>query len=264
VEKDYEEKRLEISNELKSIYYAENKGLSPFIEIGEWLMEQGYFHINSEMFGKTLAGITSKKLGIDYKYQEKPICYKTPEYYGCKRFDKHYKFISVLSPVEYGEFYKEKTFQYSFRKKDDFDTVFKKNPVNLREDEIILYSDIKFFPEETQLVWFFYGNDSDHTFHLNDFSFFPEIKHQNEKYGFIHEFVIAILDYKLKNKKPKLNDTDMEIILKNLGINRDEENQRLIDVLRNIRDNAINTLISNNQVGKTLKREYSISVTNKE
>jgi hypothetical protein len=257
----YEKQQTEISDGLYEIY-IETGGevLFRFIQIGEWLEEQGYFHINTKLFGEALAILASKELGLNYKYQEKIILYKT------SNFTEYRKFISILSPEEYYDYYKKWDSEYSFRKASRFDTIFSKNPIVLKENEILLYSGdsgysspqspfiSSAFPPNLQLVWFYYGDGFDHKFHLNNFSYFQDVKYENANYDLIQRFVIAIMNYKLQNRKPNLTEEDMEIILRDFGFKREDESQKFTRVLSNIRANAINALAMNNQVGKVLKK----------
>ncbi len=257
-------------DELKALEYWENKEETPyklFLSKGkngnyyknylykntpitfnhntdEWFEKNGYFEIDARMFGEALAYIATKKLGVEYIYQENRACYEFPEFYGCKRYNKYIKNISFISPMEYGEYYKHWISKYPFINREGYfaATPFDKNPIKIKENEIALFSGEKWHAnKQTYLSNINLGELDKGEFKPNNFKFIDGVQHNNDKYGFVQDFIIEIMNYKLQNRKPELTQEDIIIIIKKFD-----------DVLS-----------VSDEYSKTLKLNYSRSVLNR-
>lgn len=190
----------------------------------EWFNDKGFFDIDEDIFGNALSTLFSMKFGQKFYFQKListceakpgPIAWHTT----------HTINLSVISSTKYDIEYSHYVSQYPYCKEHYFDNLFKHFPVQINNSDFLLY----------------FGNDSkgkiklgklqDGNFVPNNFNPIQDCEHQDEvkfnnpSYDFVSDFINAIIQYKLDNRKFNLTQEDMDVILEQFGVKKESKGQ---------------------------------------
>lgn len=226
-----------------------------------WYYDNGYLTIDLELFGKNLCAIFTKFLNQFYYFQTFTPTIETDKDRPIWQQGKECRNLVIISPNSYN-YNKVRTIHAASQNSPfmtpftiyskDYPSLFSKAPLKLGEKDFLLY----------------FGNyaNEDLKISLGDIvngRFIPtkyfrspgathEVIYANPDYLFIDEFLKAIFYYKVLNNKPNLNQDDMDLILEELGISKEEKLQSLMILLGNIKEDATKALLESNNVGSIL------------
>lgn len=233
-----------------------------------WYYENGYLTINLELFGKYLCAIFNEFLEGYYYFQKFTPAVETDKERPIWQQGHEMKNLAIISPILYDEnswdnynrvrvvhmAYQHpqylQPFTLHFKK---FSSLFSKAPLQLKEKEFLLY----FGAHAVENVNISLGYIEDDKFIPTD-SFKKtcsksEISYLNPEYPFVEEFIKSIFYYKILNKKPILDQRDMEIIIENFGISKEKKLKTIVLLLENIKEESIKIILENNSVGNSFK-----------
>lgn len=235
-----------------------------------WYYERGYLTIDLELFGKYLAAVFTKFLGEYYYFQKFTPTIRTDKDRPIWNQGEETKYLAIIGPTLYDKnsihnysnvrvvnrscprpHYLAPFTSYSKEYPSMFSFV---EPLELDKKEFKLY----FGDSYCEYVKISLGHIENKQFiPTNSFKTTPsmEINHSNLEYPFVDDYIRAIFAYKIFNKKPIIDESDMEIILEKFGINRKEKLQTIIGMLNSIKEEATEKLLENNNVGNALKLE---------
>lgn len=232
-----------------------------------WYFENGYLTIDLELFGKYLCDVFNEHLGGHYHFQKFTPTVQTDKNRPIWQQGEEKKNLAIISPILYSEDsylnynrvrvvpmacpkpqYLESFTSYS----KEYPSMFSKAPIKLDEKEFLLY----FGDEALENVQICLGHIENGEFVPTDYfrtSPTAEIDHTNPIYKFVEDFIKAIFIYKILNRKSKLNESDMDAILEEFGINRIEKLRTVIGILKSIQEDSTEILLKSTLVGKVLK-----------
>ena len=232
-----------------------------------WYYENGYLTIDLELFGKYLCVIFNKFLEEYYYFQKFTPTIKTDKERPIWQQGAERKHLAIISPNLYDEkssqnYNRVREFHMSYPKppylepftlySKEYPSMFSKEPLKLDEKEFLIY----FGNHACEKVKVSLGYVENGQFvPTNSFQTVlrPEINHTNLQYPFIENFIKEIFYYKIINIKPNLDQDDMDLILGEFGINREEKIQTLISILKSMQKEATDRLLENNNVGTALQ-----------
>ncbi len=238
----------------------------------EWYYENGYLTIDLELFGTNLCALFDKYLGG---------CHHFKKFYPKIRTDKdrpiwqqwsESRDLAIISPENSNRDYNKESVVYASHPhpqflqaytlySEEYPSLFTKRPLELDDKDFLLY----FGDYSFDCVKVYLGIIENGIFipsKVGDYYPIPvtvessggdTIHYNNPVYPFIEDFMREIFFYKIANKKPTLDQSDMNLILENFGISRSERIQALIDLLKSIKNQATETFMSSNTVEKTLE-----------
>ncbi len=191
------------------------------------LYMDGYLEIDLELFAKNLCKLFTFYLNENYNFQILETSLETiPERWPIWNQKKEVRKLGIISSKIYPSFFARKTLK-PYIKYMGAPTLFELDPLNIDNPNFLLFFDLN---EVSKISL---GTIKNGIFIPNDFSTFSkEVFHSNPNYPFIEKFIKLIFEYKLINKKPIIDQNDMDIILLNFNISREELNQRLINDLK--------------------------------
>lgn len=223
----------------------------------EWLEENGYFEIDVNLFGNALGMLFTAYLGKKYFYNAVHIQYEGKSECKLDYYDKiESRTLFLLSTEEhkgYNTIYFDAEEIPNTRGKR-VDSMFKEKPISLKDNNYLIdfggytFNDCKKIKLGTVEDDKFIPNTSP----FADSTYESEVNYNNQNTDLVEDFICEIIDYKLSSKKATLDQEDMNKILKKYGISYNNEINKLITVLKNAREKAINEMSKTNQVGKVL------------
>lgn len=218
----------------------------------KWFKENGYFEINADLFGNALSTLFTAYFGKRYFYNKISIIYegKTRYYLNYNDITNH-RYMLFLGTEENPKDVKKLFSENPYRKRDYFDSMFKQKPISIKDDEYLVnfgdssnpritlgeVEDDKFIPQ---------------TFPFNDAQYCGEINYNNKNFDIVDHLINEIMIYKLSNRKATLDYEDMGKILEKFGISRTNEMQKLVSVLKNVKEKAITTMTETIPIEKVL------------
>lgn len=235
----------------------------------EWYSERGYLIIDLELFTKYLCLIFDKYLGGYHYCQKFTPTVRTDKnrpvwLQGGDRRD-----LVIISKKGGQDYNKEVVINANDSRSNNLEpftlsskenvSLFTKAPIKLdKEDFLIYFGDYDYKRISIDLGFIAQGVFVPNRFErpkIFCLSCGDEISYSNPIYPFIEEFMIAIFYYKVNNRKPNIDDEDMELILEQrFGISRKEKRQRLINDLKVIMNEATQLLLNSESVSKILKK----------
>lgn len=241
-----------------------------------WYYEVGYLTMDLELFGKYLSALFSKYLGKDYYFQTFTPTIKTDKDRPIWQQGEETKYLAIIGPKLYSEdpnknysrvrevdipFSRPHYMSTSTMYSKEYPSMFYYAPLELDEKEFLLY----FGNTPCEKVKINLGHVDDGQFvPTNSFKVKPknEVKHSNLPYLFVEDFIRAIFTYKILNKKPVLDESDMELILEEFGISRETKLQELTGIFKSIQKESTEILLSSNNVGNILRFKKSNNTIN--
>ena len=232
-----------------------------------WYYENGYLTIDLELFGKYLCAVFNKFLGEYYYFQKFRPTIKTDKERPIWQQGEESKYLAIISPNLYDENSKQNYNRvrvvhspyprpqyleaYTTRSRE-YPSMFSYEPLILDDKDFLLY----FGDYSCENLKVNLGHVENGKFVPTDsFKTKPttEINHTNLQYPFIEDFIKEILYYKIVNIRPNLDQSDMDLILKEFGISRNEKLQTLITLFKSMQEEATERLLESNNVGSVLK-----------
>ena len=187
-----------------------------------WFEKNGFFDIDENVFGTALSKLFSIKFDKEYYFQRLvSICEAKPG--PIVWHTEHTKYLSIISPIKYGNEYSYYVSPYPYRKEHYFDNLFKHFPVKINDSDFLIYfgnycnrkikigklQDGKFVPNNFDPIQD--GENKD------------EVRFNNPSYDFVEEFINTIMQYKLNNRKSNITQEDMNIILEQFEVKKEEQ-----------------------------------------
>jgi len=217
----------------------------------KWFEEKGYFEIDVDIFGNALSSLFTAYFGEKYFYNNINVMYESKSI--------HYLNYNDITDSRYMFFLSNKKYKninisfdnYPYRKRNEFDTMFKQKPISIKENEHLINFGY-FHNPKIKLGKVEDGKFIPSTYPFNDASHCKEVNFKNNFNFIVVDFINEIINYKLINRKADLNEFDMYNILEKYGISYKNEMHKLVNVLKNANEKAIDTMIKNNQLGKIL------------
>lgn len=243
----------------------------------EWYYNNDYLTIDLELFGPYLCALFNNFLGEYYYFQKFTPTIKTDKERPIWEQGEDRKNLAIITPhlhdeksphnynrvrvVHFSDFRPPYLPAFTATSKE-WPSLFSKAPLKLDEKEFLLY----FGDYACENVKIGLG-------YIEDGQFIPtdafkrsapttEIEHINPAYPFVEDFIRAVFNYKIVNRKPNLNENDMEVILEDFGISRIEKLQTITSLLKNVQEASTEILLGNNNVGDVLKLERTNNSTN--
>ncbi|MCX4249712.1 MAG: hypothetical protein OSJ65_08160 [Bacilli bacterium] len=233
-------------------------------ESNSWYYKNGYLTIDLELFGKNLCAIFNEFIGEYYYFQKFTPTIKTDNNRPIWQQGEENRVLVIISPNLYDErspqnynkirvahmaypgpqYLKSYTLQSK-----EYHSMFSKRPLKLAETDFLLYFG-KSVCEQVNLGYVENGQ----FIPTSDFRTKKvlEIEYTNSQYSLVEDFIKEIFNYKIVNKKPILDQNDMNIVLEQLGISREYKLHELVGVLKSMQEEAIEKLLRSSKVGKTL------------
>lgn len=219
----------------------------------KWFEENGYFEIDVDVFGNALSTLFTAYFGKRYFYNEFSFNYEGKTRYGLNYNNIiHSRCMFLLSPNKYQGNEKRLFSEYAYRSRDYSDSMFKQKPISVKEDDYLINFGYSSNPkirlgkvEEEKFI--------PSTYPFNDSSHREEINYNNQQFDIVEDFINEIITYKLAHRKANLEQEDMNIILEKYGISYVNEMNKLINVLKNANEKAMDRILKNNQIGKVLR-----------
>lgn len=227
---------------------------SSFPYSNSWYYRNGYLTIDLDLFGENLSILFSNCLNEEFKYQKIKASIETDKNkWPIWNMGKEERYLAIISPIKYSKEEFIKITDKPYIKYDGSPTLFKEEPINLSHSDYLLCFDNKSLDK----ALFTLGTIEGNTFIpsiipiQNNFTK-NEIIYNNVSYDFVRQFIILIFEYKMKYKKVILTQNDMNIILEEMGLNRNNKIQELIMLLKDI-NKKTEKIISESSVEKILK-----------
>lgn len=229
-----------------------------YIYTNEYYYREGYFTIDLELFGNSLSDVLSKYLNKNYYFQWlEPNLSVNKKMWPTWNQKSESRYMGILSTKVYDkDSFNRVTDLPHVEHKNAF-TLFSRLPLNIPNKDFLVYFGNYDFKHATV----FLGHIDNGKFTPNNFNPFMEtsciheVKYQNYKYEVVGSFIEAIVNYKIKNKKPIIDQSDMAIILEDFDISRTRRIENLISILKNIKEDAIKSLEENHSVGESLEEK---------
>lgn len=220
-----------------------------------WFEENGYFEIDVDVFGNALSTLFTTYYGERYYYNKIDFSYEGKTRYGLNYNNViHSRCMFLLSPTKYQKNIKHLFSEYPYRDRTYFDSMFKQKPISINEEDYLINFGHPSNPK-IKLGKVEQGKFIPSTSPFNDVSHREEINYNNSNFDIVEDFIIEIMNYKLSNRKANLGQDDMNTILEKYGISYVNEMNKLINVLKNTNEKAMDTLSRNNQIGKVLSKK---------
>lgn len=217
----------------------------------KWFEENGYFEIDVDIFGNALSALFTAYFGEKYFYNNISVCYEGKSIYYLNYNDIiSSRCMFFLSNKKYQNL-KISFDDYPYRKRDEFDSMFKQKPISINENEHLINFGY-FHNPIIKLGKVKDGKFIPNTYPFNDASHREEVNFKNNFNYIVEDFINEIINYKLTNRKSDLDENDMHNILEKYGISYKNEMQKLVNVLKKANEKAIDTMVKNNQIGKVL------------
>ena len=190
----------------------------------KWFEENSFFDIDENIFGNALSTLFSMKFGKDYYFQKLiSVCEAKPG--PVVWHTTHISNLSVISPTQYDSEYSHYISPYPFSKEHYFDNLFKHFPVKINDSDFLVYFG-NYSKRKIKLGKLQDGNFVPNNFDpIQDYEHRDEVKFNNPSYDFVSDFINAIIQYKLNNRKPDITQEDMDVILEQFGIRKDPKGQ---------------------------------------
>lgn len=218
----------------------------------KWFKENGYFEINVDLFGNALSDLFTTYFRKRYFYNKISVIYEGKTRYGLNYNDiTNHRYMFFLGTEENPKDIKNLFSEYPYRKRDYFDSMFKQKPISIKDDEYL----INFGDSSNPKITLGEVEDDEFipsTYPFNDASHIEEINHNNKNFDIVDHFINEIMIYKLSNRKATLDQEDMDKILEKFGISRTNEMQKLVGVLKNVKEKAITTMTETIPIEKVL------------
>lgn len=194
----------------------------------KWFEKRGLFEINEDIFGNGLSSLFSLIYERNFYFQKlrSRWIYNSGPIYSHHEEERD---ISIISSTIYDKYYSKYYSDYPWTKRDYFDTAFKKNPVDIKPEDYLVKFSSNSLKTNIKL-----GKIVDDTFVVNksipisDAMNLEEVNFDNSKFEFVNDFVQAIIDYKLKNRKFTIDQEDINIIVNQIMSNLKENSKVLI------------------------------------
>lgn len=220
-----------------------------------WFEENGYFEIDVDVFGNALSTLFTAYYGERYYYNKIDFSYEGKTRSGLNYNDViHSRCMFLLSQTKYRNNIKCFFSEYPYRDRDYFDSMFKQKPISINKGEYLINFGHPSNPK-IKLGKVEQGEFIPSTYPFNDVSHREQINYNNSNFDIVEDFIIEIMNYKLSNRKANLDQNDMNTILEKYGISYIDEVNKLINVLKNTNEKAMDTLSRNNQIGKVLSKK---------
>lgn len=245
-------------NNIKNISFSKPKS---------WYFENGYLTIDLELFGKYLCAIFNEYLEGYYYFQKFTPIIATDKERPIWQQGEERKKLAIISPILYKDdsdqnYNRARVINTSYPRSQylqpltlsskEQPSLFSKAPLKLAENEFLLYfGDYDF--DNVKICLGYIENNQFIPTNAFETSKTTGIEHLNPKYSFVEDFITAIFYYKILNKKPILNQRDMELILEKFGINRTEKIQAITELLKFVQEESTAILLRNHNVGRVLK-----------
>ncbi len=220
-----------------------------------WFEEHGYFEIDVDVFGNALSALFTAYYGERYYYNKSDFSYEGKTRPGLNYNNViHSRCMFLLSPTKYQKNIKRFFSEHPYRDRNYFDSMFKQKPISINEEDYLINFGHPSNPK-IKLGKVEQGKFIPSTYPFNDVSHREEINYNNSNFDIVEDFIIEIMSYKLSNRKANLDQNDMNAILEKYGISYIDEVNKLINVLKNTNEKALDTLSRNNQIGKVLSKK---------
>lgn len=220
-----------------------------------------------ELFGKNLCAIFNEYLQDYYYFQKFTPTIRTDKERPIWQQGEERKKLAIIGPNLYDEnsqhnyssvrvvdmaYPRPHSLEPFTSRSREYPLMFSKAPLKLDEKEFLLYfGDYAF--ENVQIC----------LGHIENCGFVPtdcfktspttEIDHSNPIYLFVEDFVKIIFNYKILNKKPILDQNDMQLILEEFGISRKQKLQTLVGLLKTMKEEFTEILLGSNNVENVLE-----------
>lgn len=229
--------------------------------------ENGYLTIDLELFGKYLCVIFNKFLGEQYYFQKFTPTIKTDRERPIWQQGMERKHLAIIGPNLYDEkssqnYNREREVHMAYPRSkclepftlysNEYPSMFSKAPLRLDEKEFLLY----FGDYACENLKISLGHVEEGQFVPTDsFKTKPtsEINYTNLQYPFIEDFIKEIFYYKIVNIRPNLDQNDMDLILEQFRISKEEKLQTFIEILKSMQEEATERLLEKNHIGNVLK-----------
>lgn len=214
-----------------------------------WWNIHGYLDIDAKLFGQVLAFLFSKFLGKKY-YFNKVYAKNESKCISTYISNIDTREVMLISPNVYQEKAFHNIYPYPFFPEDEFTSQFDVRPLSIPEDDYLL-SFRKYFKDTISLGEVVGGEFIPRTFK----TFSTEVIVNNPDIALVKDYIIAIMNYKLKYRKPTLDMSDMENILESFGISRGELQKALVYDLHAIEEMLRVSLMDSFTVEESLSRK---------
>ena len=218
----------------------------------KWFEENGYFEIDVDLFGNALASLFTYYFGEKYFYNKVSVSYEGKSRVGLNYNDIiQSRNMFLLSTKHYQKNSKIFFSEHPYRNRNYFDSMFKQKPILITEKDYLInfgyLSNPKIKLGEVENKSFI-----PNIIPFNDFDHKNEINYNNQNIDLVEDFISEIMDYKLSNRKAKLEQEDINKILEKYGISYIDEMRKFVNVLKNVNEKTIDTMLKANKVGKVL------------
>jgi len=241
-----------------------------------WYYEKGYLTVDLELFGINLCALFNKYLGEHYYFQKFHPKIKTDNNRPIWQQWSETKNLAIISPTLHDENsnrnYSREEIVYAAHPhpqfltsytsySEEYPSLFTKKPLELDDNDFLLYIG-DYSLDNVQVYLGTIKNGIFMPSKVGDGLRVPvtvkssgndTIRYNNPVYPFIEDFMREIFFYKISNKKPVLDQCDMDLILEKFEISKSERMQTLIELLKSIKDQATEKILSSNTVGKMLE-----------
>lgn len=183
----------------------------------KWFFEKKFFEIDEDLFGNSLAKVFTKELGRKYTFQKLDAVRETKGE-NISNHNLNTKYISVISDKEYDGVYSHNVDITSTKK---VNSLFYDDPLIVKENDFLIYFGNYLYRP------IFLGKVDNDKISINTFNPIPysddrqQIIYNEVNYPFVKKFINEIINYKLQNRKMKIDESDMDVILSNFGIEKD-------------------------------------------
>lgn len=252
----------------------------------DWYYENGYLTIDLELFGQNLCALFNKYLGEHYYFQKFYPKIRTDKERPIWQQWSETKSLAIISPTLHDENstrnYNEERVVYvahphpqflsSYTSySEEYPSLFTKEPLELDDKDFLLY----FGDHSFDYVKVYLGTIENGIFipsKVGDYLRVPvtvessgsdTIHYNNPVYPFIEDFMREIFLYKVSNKKPILDQNDMDLILERFEISKSERIQTIIELLKAVKEQATEELLVSNTIGKVLEIQRVDNSNNK-
>lgn len=240
-----------------------------FFKSNEWCSQNGYLTIDCRLFSRYLCELFNRFLGGYHYYQEfKPVI-ETDKERPIYLQGKEERNLVIISTNKENDYSKKRIVNRDYLglrylepvtiETKSYLTLFSKYPIKLGDSDFLIY----FGSYDLSYVKVCLGSIENGIFIPNKFAFplvsslrygnEKEIYDKNPNYSFIEDFMKELFNYKVSNRKPDLDESDMELILLQFGISRKEKREALLRTLRGLKEETTQILLSNSSVESTLK-----------
>ncbi len=195
----------------------------------KWFTEKNFFEIDEDLFGNGLAKVFTKELGKKYTFQ-KLDAVREVKGDNISNHNLNTKYISVISDKEYDDIYSYHVERTNVKK---INSLFYDNPLIVEDNDFVVYFGNYLY----RLITL--GIIENNKVDINTFNPVPfsddrlQIIYKEINYPFISNFINEIINYKLQNRKIKIDENDMDVILSNLGIEKELDNIKTLKKIKN-------------------------------